>query len=92
MTKPEKVSLFEMAEAVGLEAEAWAGRQVRPEHARALDAAHLTLSLMALDEEASRQFIRPLTKTQDGRLLIGTLMRVPPKPAEPEAEAEPEAA
>lgn len=74
-----KVTLFEMAEAVGLEAEVWAGRLCRPEHSRALAAAHLTLSLMALDEEASRSFVRSLTTSSDARLLIGMHVQLPAK-------------
>ncbi len=74
-----KVTLFAMADAVGLEAEAWAGRQARPEHSRALAAAHLTLALMALDEDASRALVRSLTTSSEARLLIGMLMPAPPE-------------
>lgn len=72
MNEP-KVSLFEMAEAVGAEAtdardrvERW--DRAHPDHpltpadrwfkeARAFETAHLTLGLMSLDESASRKFV-----------------------------------
>lgn len=100
-----KVSLFEMAEALDAEAlaarhvvKAWEREHphdLMPEddprlcRARALEAAYLTIGLMSLEEEASRDFIRTITKSFDARLLIGMMTRAPRKPAvEPEGEDE----
>lgn len=84
MAQP-KVTLFEMAEIVGMEANATrfrAGQSSSPdlaEKARRYEAAHLTLALMALDEDASRKFIAGLIKAQgqEARLLIGLLTHHP---------------
>lgn len=102
--RPEKVSLFQMADVLDTEAQAarsvvaaWERdhpHDLMPEddprlcRARALEAAYLTIGLMSLEEEASRDFIRTITKSPDARLLIGMLTRAPRKPAEQEPEAE----
>lgn len=52
--------------------------------ARALETAHLTLSLMALDESASRKFVASLMGTSDAKLLVAML--TPAKAKEPKAE------
>lgn len=73
MAEQSKVSLFEMAEAVGLEAASWErrvdvyardnpGAPLPPtdnwwKQRRAFSAAHLTLALLALDEDSSRKFV-----------------------------------
>lgn len=100
-----KITLMEMAEAVGEAAfsarghvERW-GRDhpndpLAPTHTSVIDArrfetAHLTLSLMALDEEASRAFVASLIKKHghEAKLLVAMLT-----PMKPNAPAEAEAA
>lgn len=84
-----KVTLFEMAEAVGAGAESARFMARRfdmadlAEKARVHEAAHLTLALMALDEDASRQFIASIIKSHgsEAKLLIGLLTYHPPRPA-----------
>lgn len=77
-----KISLFEMAEAVGDTAFSARGHVERwdrdhpndplpPDNswvkeARIYATAHVTLSLMALDEEASRKFIGSIIESKDG--------------------------
>jgi hypothetical protein len=96
-----KTTLMEMAEAVGDEAFMLRGHVERwnrdhPDaplgdddqwsvRARTFAAAHLTLSLMALDEEASRKFVASLMASSDAKLMVAMLMPVKPKVAEAEA-------
>jgi hypothetical protein len=95
---PAKVSLFDMADFVGRVADRH--RQSAKENpavpalqeaARIWSTAQLTLSLMALDEDASRKFVTGLIKAHgfDAKLLIGMLTYVAPKvDAEPAQEVE----
>ena len=93
---PAKVSLFEMADFVGRVADRHrrTGKEnpavpALQEAARIWSTAQLTLSLMALDEDASRELILRLMRTDDGKLLMGMLTYVPPKvDAEPAEEVE----
>jgi hypothetical protein len=96
-----KISLFELAEAVGdvardhrVHVERWDRdhpNEPLPSHnqwvvrARAFETAYLTLSLMALDEEASRKFVASLMGSPEAKLLVGMLTPVPKKVAEVEA-------
>lgn len=99
-----KISLFEMAEAVGELAFSVRGHVERwdrdhpndplpPTHQWVIDAArlgnaHLTLAIMALDEDASRKAVSAIIKAKgdEAKLLIGMLTLS--APARPKAEAE----
>jgi hypothetical protein len=90
MSQP-KITIFEMAEAVGNNAfsargyiERWdrdhPNDPLPPDHswvkdARVFETAHVTLSLMALDEEASRKFIGSIieSKGADAKMLMAML-------------------
>lgn len=101
MAQATKTTLYEMAEAVGDAAFTARGHVERwnrdhPDDplpsdsawikdARVLGTAHLTLSLMALDEDASRNFVASLIGREDAKLLMAML--TPAKPKKSEAEA-----
>ncbi len=100
MAQP-KFSLYEMASAVGDAAFTARGHVDRwnRDHpdaplpsdnewvkvASALGSAHLVLSLMALDEDASRKFVASLMGRDDAKLLVAML--TPARPKKTEAEA-----
>lgn len=93
-----KTTLYELAEAAGHQAftaqgylDRWSrdhpGEPLPPTHQWVIDArvwntAYLTLSLMALDEEASRKFIASLMGRDDAKMLVAML-----SPARPKAES-----
>lgn len=97
MSTSGKVSLMEMAEAVGDAVFSARGHLERWDRdhpndplppnnqwvvrARTYEAAQLTLSLMALDEEASRKFVTAIiaSKTEEAKLLMAMLQA--PSPA-----------
>lgn len=97
----QKITLMEMAEAVGEAAFSARGHVERwdrdhpndplPPHnqwvvrARTFETAQLTLSLMALDEEASRKFVASLMSKPDAKMLVAMLTGPKPKVAEAEA-------
>lgn len=102
MSEPDKVSLFEMAETLDIEAQSarsivsqWDRENPlapmpfsapQMQRARALEAAYLAIGLMSLEEDASRDFMRSITKSFDARLLIG-MVTIQPKPRDLEDEA-----
>jgi hypothetical protein len=99
-----KVSLIEMAEVVGdaalsarMHVVSWnLEHPDAPLHptdpwvlnARCLGQAQMILSIMALDEDASRKFVGPLMATADGKILVTMLTQVMPKGRLPVEEAE----
>ena len=98
MAQTTKITLFEMAEAVGHVAFCARGDVERWDRdhpndplpptndwvmqARRFETAHLTLALMALDEEASRRFVASLMDRDDAKMLVAML-----SPSRPKAEA-----
>lgn len=100
----QKISLMEMAEAVGEAAFTARGHVERWDRdhpsnplpptdqwvmqARRFETAHLTLSLLALDEEASRKFVASIiaSKGEDAKHLVAMLTYKPKaEPAKAEA-------
>lgn len=98
-----KITLFDMAEAVGdvardhrLHVERWDSEHPNNPlpptdqwvlRARTFETAHLTLSLMATDEDASRKFVASLMGTPDGKMLVAMLTAPKPKAVEAKADA-----
>jgi hypothetical protein len=92
----DKVSLFAMADAVGEHAffarghlDRWArdnpGQTLPADHpwiveARTIQAAHLTLSLMALDEDGSRKFVSSIFTAKPAEAGMLMAMLAPRKP------------